>query len=725
MAQNANFIDSKSFAEVQNKAKEIYSLFTDNEITLMADASEIDNAAYNAEDLDKAISGVEAKSEAALKPLEAIKTVLENIKTISIGEYFEKFELVFGQWQRDLIEAHDRINNIKNAMAEFEQHGLSTKDLNQELIDAESELNLIRDDMERATGLSRQLAAIWETILTDDSIDTTQKLVDRFRLSADQMATIKTQLVGVNTELDKANEKAQKANKEAEKNKKTIKGWAKDIFKVSLALAGVRSIYTSIRRAMSAYLAQNEELNNKLNACWYALGSLFAPALEVIVKLFQYVLSIVNAIAVGLGFAGINMKNFGKSATEAAKAQKKLAGFDEINDIGNSDSGDKAGVAVENPFTAWEDSKALTMIKEHAQEILAVVAGIVAALLLVKLGVNAIMATGIGLAVAGVISLIQDLVNLSQDPSLENLIAVFIDLAAIIVGVAVALGVLTGGWAIAAVAITAVLLFFKDDVIKIITLIADKVKEWCSALGAWLIDKITKIMSGISDLWNGLVDVVGLVWDKLKTGAISAWTAMWGAIKNICGIITSGVSNAFTSLKTNVVKGFTDIKTGVVNIFQSIWNTLKGIINSILSGVQGMANGVINGFNAMIRALNNLRINIPSWVPVYGGKSFGLHLNQISNITIPKLATGTNYVPEDQLAMIHKGEAVVPKKFNSETYFEKINNNNNEDVVSALNTLIEVVESKEFNAFISQKEIGQSAIKYINAQNRIMGGSVI
>lgn len=139
-----------------------------------------------------------------------------------------------------------------------------------------------------------------------------------------------------------------------------------------------------------------------------------------------------------------------------------------------------------------------------------------------------------------------------------------------------------------------------------------------------------------------------------------------------------------------------------------------------------MANGVINGFNAMIRALNNLRINIPSWVPVYGGKSFGLHLNQISNITIPKLATGTNYVPEDQLAMIHEGEAVVPKKFNSETYFEKINNNNNnEDVVSALNTLIEVVESKEFNAFISQKEIGQTAIKYINAQNRIMGGSVI
>ena len=31
---------------------------------------------------------------------------------------------------------------------------------------------------------------------------------------------------------------------------------------------------------------------------------------------------------------------------------------------------------------------------------------------------------------------------------------------------------------------------------------------------------------------------------------------------------------------------------------------------------------------------------------------------------IPTLDTGTNYVPKDTLAMIHQGEAVVPKKFN-------------------------------------------------------------
>lgn len=475
MAQNANWIDTKSFNEIQERAKQIYSLFTDNEITLMADASEIDSAAYNAEDLDRAIRGVEAQSEAAVKPLEKIRSVLENIKNISIRQYFEAFEPVFSKWQRELIAADDKIKDIRNTMAEFESHGQSTKDLNQGLIDAESEFNLLLDEMERGEGYSRQIAAIWARILTDDSIDPTSKIVDNFNISTEQMAKIKTQLEGVNSLLEEANEKAKKANAEGKKaNDETtkaqtkLKGLVKEIVKVSFALAGIRSIYTTIQRAMGVYLAQNEELNNKINACWYALGSLFAPVLEVIANLFTHVLSVVNAIAIGLGLAGINMKNFGKSTAEAAKAQKKLAGFDEINDIGNSDSGNKAGVAVENPFTAWEDSKALTMIKEHAQEILAVVAGIVAALVLVKLGVNAIMATGIGLAVAGIVALIQDIANLGKDPSLENLIAVFIDLAAVIVGVAVALGLLTGKWALIAMAAAAVILFFKDDIIKAI-----------------------------------------------------------------------------------------------------------------------------------------------------------------------------------------------------------------------------------------------------------------
>ena len=131
MAQNANWIDSQSFTEIQNKAKEIYSLFTDNEITLMADSSEIDNAAYNAEDLDKVISSIEAKSQAAINPLEGIRKVLQNIKNISLREYFEAFEPLFQQWEGDLVKVHDQIKAIEAEIADCEKHNLSIIDVYQ------------------------------------------------------------------------------------------------------------------------------------------------------------------------------------------------------------------------------------------------------------------------------------------------------------------------------------------------------------------------------------------------------------------------------------------------------------------------------------------------------------------------------------------------------------------------------------------------------------------
>ena len=71
--------------------------------------------------------------------------------------------------------------------------------------------------------------------------------------------------------------------------------------------------------------------------------------------------------------------------------------------------------------------------------------------------------------------------------------------------------------------------------------------------------------------------------------------------------------------------------------------------------VKAPINYIIDGLNKFINGVN--KVQIPDWVPAVGGK--GLHIPNI-----PKLATGTNFVPEDTLAMIHKGEAVVPKKFN-------------------------------------------------------------
>lgn len=85
--------------------------------------------------------------------------------------------------------------------------------------------------------------------------------------------------------IEKAKSKLDDLNKKINKIKenwktafsgKSVNG----IARVGLALMGIRSMFTAIRKAMNTYLAQNDKLRQKLDGIWYALGSLFAPILE-------------------------------------------------------------------------------------------------------------------------------------------------------------------------------------------------------------------------------------------------------------------------------------------------------------------------------------------------------------------------------------------------------------------------------------------------------------
>lgn len=99
-------------------------------------------------------------------------------------------------------------------------------------------------------------------------------------------------------------------------------------------------------------------------------------------------------------------------------------------------------------------------------------------------------------------------------------------------------------------------------------------------------------------------------------------------------------------------------------------------------------------------------------------------LGTLTNIIskIASLDVGTNYVPNDQLAMIHKGEAVIPKKFNDKEFF---GGTSNDETNELLQILIERIDDIELNPYIRVKDIGEASINYINKKSRITGRSVI
>ena len=139
------------------------------------------------------------------------------------------------------------------------------------------------------------------------------------------------------------------------------------------------------------------------------------------------------------------------------------------------------------------------------------------------------------------------------------------------------------------------------------------------------------------------------------------------------GSITStikGVVNGFKTIFNGIITFITGVFTGNwKKAWEGVKNIFKGIVDTLWSIIKFPLNLIIDGINALIGGLNKISFNIPNW-GIFGdlaGKKFGLNIPKI-----PKLAVGTNYVAEDGLAYLHKGEAVVPKKFNAPEFFGKV-----------------------------------------------------
>ena len=64
------------------------------------------------------------------------------------------------------------------------------------------------------------------------------------------------------------------------KGEKGVKSILNGLKKITLAMIGIRTVFSAISRSMSTYLAQNTELKTKIDALYYALGSMLAPILE-------------------------------------------------------------------------------------------------------------------------------------------------------------------------------------------------------------------------------------------------------------------------------------------------------------------------------------------------------------------------------------------------------------------------------------------------------------
>lgn len=117
--------------------------------------------------------------------------------------------------------------------------------------------------------------------------------------------------------------------------KSFAKSMTGSIKKFGLAMIGVRSLFTALRASVQEYLQYDTQLEDSLRNNWAVLGSLLAPILERVIRLFGIAVAYIRAFVKALTgidlVARANKKSIDSVGNSAKKALGNLAKFDELN----------------------------------------------------------------------------------------------------------------------------------------------------------------------------------------------------------------------------------------------------------------------------------------------------------------------------------------------------------------------------------------------------------
>ena len=151
----------------------------------------------------------------------------------------------------------------------------------------------------------------------------------------------------------------------------------------------------------------------------------------------------------------------------------------------------------------------------------------------------------------------------------------------------------------------------------------------------WLVDNV---FSPIGNwIYENIIEPVANLFEGLWKTVSGFFVNLWDDIKNVFSVVGSWINEHVVQ---PVVGFFQEMGQAIKSVWDGIWNAIKKVVNGIIGGINGMIRGVCSGVNFVIKALNKIHFEIPDWVPLVGGKSFGFNIGQITAPQIPLLAQG-------------------------------------------------------------------------------------
>lgn len=257
-----------------------------------------------------------------------------------------------------------------------------------------------------------------------------------------------------------------------------------------------------------------------------------------------------------------------------------------------------------------------------------------------------------------------------------------------------------------------------------------------------IVTAITALITIIGTLWvtnEDFRNAVVEIWENIKAAFVEAWeaieaawsvasayfTAIWNAIKVTFSPVVEYLSGIFSDAWESVKQIFSGVIDFIAGVFTGDWerawdgikNIFTGIWNGIVSVLEGAVNLIIKGINWLISQLNKVSFTLPDWVPVIGGNSFGFNIPSISEISIPRLATGS-VIPPNREFLAVLGD-----------------NKQETEVVSPLSTIEQALENvmsrmgsaspQQINLVVDGKVLAKVIVPKINDMTRQAGRSVL
>lgn len=253
---------------------------------------------------------------------------------------------------------------------------------------------------------------------------------------------------------------------------------------------------------------------------------------------------------------------------------------------------------------------------------------------------------------------------------------------------------------------------------KVVPVILDACGKFITTIMPPIIDLIGEINKGIT----AIIYAIGTVLPPILRGIGTMFNTVFNGIakvidtigNNICKVLNT-VKSLVTTVLSSVLNFINQLGPAINNFVDNAIIAVTKLINFLISGIEYMVNTlVIDGVNGIIKGINSI------------GKYVGFTIGLVPKFTIPrfvpKLDVGTEYVPQDMLAYIHKGEAVIPKEFNDRSYFS---GTNNEETNRLLYEVIDAINNIEINPYTTVKDVGNASVQYIKDKSRQLGRSVI